>query len=143
MKPKESVKAFQHFADARGIDLNASTPRAGIEAMLEFRASTACPACSEDMLLYQWGTYDWGAGKYFELNITRQFIEAELEDDEAISQLSLTYRYQPSVALERLGADNAWEDRYLDFRQFILASAPFLAVADEKPDGIELGHSYV
>lgn len=97
MKPAESVTAFQDFTASKGIDLNASTPREGIEAMLEFRAQAACVACSDDMLLYQWGsydwgTYDWGNGKYFELDITRQFIEAELEDDDAISQLSLTYK---------------------------------------------------
>jgi hypothetical protein len=91
MKPAESVKAFQDFAASKGINLNASTPREGIETMLEFRSQNACTACSDDMLLYQWGSYNWGNGKYFELNITRQFIEAELEDDDAISQLSLTY----------------------------------------------------
>ena len=30
-----------------------------------------------------------------------------------------------------------------DFREFILASASFLAVADAKPDQIDLSHSYV
>ena len=29
------------------------------------------------MLLYQWGTYDWGEGKYFQIDITRQFILGE------------------------------------------------------------------
>lgn len=143
MKPIESVKAFEDFAAAKGIDLNASTPREGIQAMLDFRAAIACPACSDDMLLYQWGTYDWGTGKYFEVNITRQFIEVELEDDDAISQLSLTYKYKPSAELELLGASNCWEDEPPAFRQFILASASFIAVADAKPDEIELSHFYV
>lgn len=147
MKPNESAKAFHDFAAAKGIDLNASTPREGIEVMLEFRTAVACAVCSGDMLLYQWGTYDWGAGKYFELNLTRQFIEAELEDDDAISQLSLTYKYKPSPELERelerLGASNCWEDDPSDFRQFILSSASFMTVADAEPEQIELIHSYV
>lgn len=143
MKPNESVKAFQDFASVKGIDLSASTPREGIDAMLEFRTAVACAACSDDMLLYQWGSYDWGTGKYFELNITRQFIEAELEDDDAISQLSLTYKYNPSVELERLGAGNFWEDGPSEFRQFITASASFATLADAKPDHTELLHSYV
>jgi hypothetical protein len=143
MQPTESVKTFEDFAAAKGIDWNASTPREGIEAMLEFRAAITCATCSDDMLLYQWGTYDWGAGKYFELNITRQFIEAELEDDDAISQLSLTYKYKPSKELELLGASNCWEDGPTEFRQFILASTSFTTVADAKPDQIELSHSYV
>lgn len=143
MKPAESVTAFQDFTASKGIDLNASTSREGIEAMLEFRAQAACVACSDDMLLYQWGTYDWGNGKYFELDITRQFIEAELEDDDAISQLSLTYKYQPSAELDALGTSNCWEDATPDFRRFILTSAPFISVADAKADQIDLRHSYV
>jgi hypothetical protein len=143
MKAKESVKAFHYFAAEKGIDLNASTPREGIEAMLEFRKAVACTVCCNDMLLYQWGSYDWGAGKYFELNITRQFIEEELEDDDAISQLSLTYKYTPTAELSNLGAGNCWEDGPVEFRQFILASDSFKTVADARPDQIELVHSYV
>lgn len=143
MKPDESVRAFQDFAATKGVDLQASTPREGIQAMLDFRAQTVCAGCSDDMLLYQWGSYDWGNGKHFQLDITRQFIEAELEDDDAISQLSLTYRYKPDANLDALGTGNRWEDRLPDFRQFILASAPFTAVADAKPDQIDLSHSYV
>lgn len=143
MKPDESKQALQDLAASRGIDLNASTLREGIEAMLAFRAQTVCVTCSDDMLLYQWGSYDWGNGRYFEVNITRQFIEAEGDGDDAISQLSLTYRYRPASGLDAFGADNRWEDQPGDFREFILTSAPFLAVADAKPDHIDLSHSYV
>lgn len=143
MKPNESVKAFEDFANARGLDLRASTPREGIETMLAFRAATACPGCSDDMLLYQWGSYDWGAGKYYEINITRQFVESELEDDDAISQLSLTYMYKPSPELLALGISNCWEDGAPDFPQFIFKSPAFTAVADAKPDQLELFHEYV
>lgn len=111
--------------------------------MLAFRAAIACSECIEDMLLYQWGTYDWGVGKHFELNITRQFIEENLEDDDAISQLSLTYQYETSVDLDGLGASNCWDDAPADFRQFILTSAAFLNVADTRPEQVTLIHSYV
>jgi hypothetical protein len=143
MKPDESIKAFQDFAASKGINLNGSKPREGIEAMLMFRAQTSCAECSDDMLLYQWGSYDWGSGKRFELNITRQFIEAALEDDDAISQLSLTYRYNPSTVFDALGAGSCWEDESPVFREFILASASFSELADAKPDEIDLIHYYV
>jgi hypothetical protein len=143
MKPGESVKVFEAFVAAKGIDLPASTARAGIQSMLEFRTSVACAACSEDLLVYQWGTYDWGNGRYFEINITRQFIESGLEDDDAISQLSLTYKYKPSQELDFLGVGNQWEDGPADFRQFIFGSASFNALADAAPDGVEIDHSYV
>ena len=143
MKPNESVKAFQDFAGSKSIDLSVSTPRVGFEAMLEFLAVTTWATCSDDMLLYQWGSYDWGNGRHFELNITRQFIEEELEDDDAISQLSLTYRYEPSMELDALEGSNCWEDDPPEFRQFILASAAFMTVADAKPDQVDLSHFYV
>jgi hypothetical protein len=143
MKPDESVQAFQNFVASRGVHLSTSTPREGIQAMLAFRARTRCAGCSDDRLLYQWGSYDWGDGKHFELNITRQFVEAELEDDDAISQLSLRYKYEPSTELDALGASNCWEDQAPELSQFILASAAFMAVADAKPVQIELNHFYV
>jgi hypothetical protein len=143
MTPGESVKAFETFVAAKGIDLHASTARAGIQSMLEFRTSVACAGCSEDLLVYQWGTYDWGEGRYFELNITRQFIETGLENDDAISQLSLTYQYQPSQELDFLGVGNRWEDGPGDLRQFIFGSASFNKLADARPDRVEIGHSYV
>lgn len=137
------MKAFQDLANSKGIDLTTSTPREGIQLMLAFRAQAACAACSEDMLLYQWGTYDWGNGKQFELDITRQFIEAALDDDDAISQLSLTYKFQPTKNLDALGIGNCWEDQTAAFPEFILRSPSFMAVADATPDQVELNHTYV
>lgn len=140
MNPAESLAAFEDFARARGLDLRASTPREGIAAMLAFRAAMACPDCADDMLLYQWGSYDWGAGRHFELDISRQFIESALEDDDAISQLSLTYKYQPNAQLEALGEGNCWEQDSPDFHEFIFSSAAFKAVADLQADQLELSY---
>jgi hypothetical protein len=44
-----------------------------------------------DMLLFQYGTYDWGNGKFFEFNITRQFIK--VNEDEPY-QLSMTLFFE-------------------------------------------------
>ena len=99
MTPNESLAAFTAFAASHGVALTASLPREGLGQMLSFFQSAAAPRCKgpdSDMLLYQWGAYDWGKGLYFELNITRQFIENDLQDDDAISQLSLTYKFEPT-----------------------------------------------
>ena len=45
-----------------------------------------------DMLLFQYGTYDWGKGDFFEFNITRQFMEA---DEDEPYQLSMTLYFDP------------------------------------------------
>lgn len=117
--------------------------------MLAFYQSTkpiGCDGPNGDMLLFQWGTYDWSAGRHFELNITRQFIEEDLQDDDAISQLSLTFRFDPTGQLEELGAGNRWcvgPSEFPIVRDFTLSSAPLLAVADQPVAAVELNHSYV
>lgn len=63
-----------------------------------------CEGPHGDMLLFQWGTYDWGSGRRFELSITRQFIENDQQDDCAISQLSLTFKFEKCSGKETVGA---------------------------------------
>jgi hypothetical protein len=149
MKPVESPVAFASFVSSRGMTVSLCTPRQGVELMLEFYQSTkpdGCDAPNGDMLLYQWGTYDWSKGRHFELNITRQFIEDGLQDDDAISQLSFTFHFDPTAELDRLGDGSRWCDGPSEFstiRDFVLSSTAFLAVADQAAGAVELGHSYV
>jgi hypothetical protein len=117
--------------------------------MFAFYQSVAAGGCDVpdgDMLLFQWGTYDWGAGKYFELNITRQFIEPEDEESVAISQLGLTFRFEPAPEWVALGAANRWSGDQAEsaiVREFVFSSPAFMAVADQKALTIELAHGYV
>ena len=45
-----------------------------------------------DTLLFQYGTYDWGNGKFFEFDITRQFIKPY---ENKPYQLSMTFYFEP------------------------------------------------
>lgn len=47
------------------------------------------------MLLFEWGTFDWGDGPRFEVDITRHFIFGEGED-ENIWQLWIKCQFAPS-----------------------------------------------
>lgn len=149
MKPTDSVSAFSNFAMSRGVTLSNCTPRDGLEQMFSFYKSVIPEGCDEpngDMLLFQWGTYDWGAGSHFELNITRQFIEQALEDDDAISQLSLTFKFAPTSDHLNLGDGNRWCDGPTEFelvREFAFSSPAFTTVADQKAVAVELMHFYV
>jgi len=103
----------------------------GVDAMLAFyrdvRADGCDPARDGDMLLYQWGTYDWGQGSQFELDITRQLILADREDEE-IWQLSLTFFFAPSSTLHALRAGSRWcpsVEECNDLRTFILSSPAY------------------
>ena len=75
-----------------------------------------------DMLLYQWGTHDWGKGPNFELELTRQFIRLDRFKEPEIWQLNLTYRYADSHEFRSLGSGDKWCSSPVDvigFRAFI------------------------
>jgi hypothetical protein len=118
MQPADSVDAFETFAAARGVSIIGITPHEGIAQMLAFYESVAAQGCAKDsgdMLLFQWGTFDWGQGEHFELNITRKFIESASE------------------APDQLEA----------FRAFVLSSPALAAVPRATAPAVALRHSYV
>jgi hypothetical protein len=81
------------------------------DLMLTFYASVRADDVAVDdgdMLLFQWGTYDWGDGPRFEYDLTRQFITADEVDDDAIFQLAATLRYAPTHETVALAAGNRW-----------------------------------
>jgi len=93
------------------------------------------------MLLFQWGTYDWGKGKHFKVDITRQLIRGG-GDDEDIWQLHLTHCFLPSDVLSGLGGDDRWcvtPDELAAFEVFI-EQHPSMELVGSSNDGrIELG----
>jgi len=149
MKPNESVAKLTEYFLMRGVPIGDCTPREGFEQFFSFHESVKAEGCEDpgnDMLLFQWGVYDWGKGKFFELNITRQFIENSLEDDDAISQLSLTFKYEPNAAFEAISAGSAWSDgpsTFPTFPEHVFASSAFRAALVAKAKHIELAHWYV
>ena len=112
MDPRTLEASFHEFARQAGIALDSSPPSVGIQAMLGFyqdrRVDGCDPTGDGDMLLFQWGTYDWGEGERFELDLTRQVILPDEEDDDAIWQLHLTYRFPTSPKLASLESGNRW-----------------------------------
>lgn len=80
-----------------------------------------------DMLLFQWGTYDWGEGPSYQVDITRQIIDTDGEDDDgAIWQLSARLHYSAEPESSAIGAGDGWCHRPEDvdaFRSFIEESA--------------------
>ena len=60
-----------------------------------------------DMLLFQYGTYDWdGTGAKFELNFTRQIADPDPEEDE-FYQIDITLFYDPED-FDELESFNTW-----------------------------------
>jgi|SRR5215470_6074355 len=88
-----------------------------------------------DMLLFQWGTYDWGTGKHFSFNLTRQLIVSEDAEDEDIWQLGLTFEFEPDNELRALGSGNKWchsLSQLLEFREYVCRSAAFTTCTEHQ-----------
>src|SRR5678815_803153 len=102
MLPDTSKAAFE--GHLRGLDLTLASvrPAEGLDAMFSFYRDVRADGCrlesDGDMLLFQWGTYDWGKGQHFELDITRQLVPGPGEDED-IWQLQLTFRFAPEATL--------------------------------------------
>jgi hypothetical protein len=147
--PENSLQTFESWLVGRAFSPQLATPGAGVREMLNFYSNVPAVGCvSEmgDMLLFQWGTYDWGAGTAFEIDMTRQFINATLEDDDAISQLHLTYRFNVAPAFVDLGAGNRWcrsTDEIAEFVAYLDNNAVLQAVTSAELQEVSLTYDCV
>lgn len=146
MKARRSLPTFLQLLKSRGQNPAQLTPAQGIDAMLAFYRATRADDCEieqdGDMLLYQWGTYDWGHGPSFEFDITRQFITGDGDDDD-IWQLSLTFKFPPSESLAALGKGDRWcpsPATVDELESFILASNAYSQVRDQTDATVELDY---
>ena len=93
MKASEALSHFQNFVRRRGATIDNLGHDEAVQLMLDFYREVRADDCDldagGDMLLFQWGTYDWGSGEAFEYDITRQLIREPYYDE--ILQLSLTF----------------------------------------------------
>jgi len=126
--------------------------------MLAFYREVAVEGCSQnngDMVLFQWGTHDWGAGPAFEIDITRQFIDMHPTDGDGeddgdeqgrFSQLSLTYYVASSPELASLGTGNRWcksTDELEDFVAYVHGTAPMRELGQACATRVEIDHDLV
>jgi hypothetical protein len=66
-------------------------------------------AADGDMLLYQWGVYDWGDGLLATIDLTRQILVASDQptEDPAIWQVHCCFRFPPPL-LNQVKNGNFW-----------------------------------
>ncbi|MEZ5966939.1 MAG: hypothetical protein R3F56_24080 [Planctomycetota bacterium] len=120
MNSHDAKHEFVSFVGARGTAVASMTPGSAVEAMVSFYRDVRAEDCdmesSGDMLLFQWGTYDWGDGPKFEFDITRQLCRSG--EDEDIWQLHLTFRLEPTDDLRSLGKGDSWCHSVSELDQF-------------------------
>jgi len=129
MKSADALHEFERFLKSRGASVNSVSVPDGIDAMIEFYRDTRADDCAldsdGDMLLFQWGTYDWGDGPRFEVEITRQFIRDGGEDED-IWQLSLTFVCSPTA----IASGNRWcamPSDLSEFAKFVRSHSAYVA----------------
>jgi hypothetical protein len=132
--PRDARQEFENFLNGRNLrerNLNLSD---ACEAFFDFYRDLRPHGGvfeqheDADMLLFQWGSYDWGRGEHFSFNLTRQLIVSEDAEDEDIWQLSLTFEFEPHNELRALGRGDQWCHSLLklpEFREYVYRSAAF------------------
>jgi hypothetical protein len=145
ISPRSAKKEFLLRIEREGHQLAELTPETGIELMLAFyrdeRVEGYSRAEDGDMLLYQWGTWNWPKRKpTFYLDITRHLPLTRPVDGNA-RLLGLTFHFPMTESLRALSESNRWctaPDELDAFRTFIRDSAASRAVASLKPAKVTL-----
>ena len=147
--PAQSVAAIEQFALQRNQLIRSLSSGQIVDLSIDFYLSAHAvglsPEPESDMLLYQWGTYDWGQGRAFEFDMTRQFIR-RVEGTSLISQLSLKATYPASAGLAGIEPGHRWCKSQRDaatFRDFILGSSAYRAVSFLRPQSVAATWSLV
>jgi hypothetical protein len=140
MKPSDSEEKMRAWLAQRGLSPSTSGVPQLSDAVLSFyesvRASGVVKNGDGDMLLFQWGVFDWGMGENFEFDLTRQFISSGFLGDEAFSQLRCTGYFAPTAELRAIPKANRWcrsTDELESFSKFIRSSPAYQATAASQP----------
>ena len=106
-----------------GVDPSRPRP---LETWTVFKAFAALPVegtgpdPDDDLLLFQWGTFDWGdrRGEHFEVDFLRQFsVYSRGNAYDHMEQLHCTFSFEPSDGLRSLGSGDRW--RYGSLEQWV------------------------
>lgn len=146
MKSTKALREFEQHLLRCGVRGTPKAPDVGFAHMLGFyrsvRATDVSLDADGDMLSFQWGTYDWGHGPHFEVDLTRQFIRSGAEDDD-IWQLQLTYRFTPTELTSGLGKGDRWcrgPDELSAFERFVFQHPVLEALGSSEDGRVELRH---
>lgn len=151
MHPSEAKRTLLAMILARSPALESVDAATAIDVMLRFFAqqrATDVVGLDEDgdMVLYEWGVFDFGSGPSFQLGLTRQFVLSGDDGDDAIRQLRLILHYDVSAAEVELGRGHRWCHRPEEletFRAFVESSGAAALVADRVPTRVELDYEHI
>jgi hypothetical protein len=115
MNSGEMFAAFEAELASRGLTATTFDAESLVALMFDFYTSSRITDADldgdGDMLLFEWGTYDWGSGHgpSFQYCITRQVItSADDIDDQEMLRLCTRVHYAPCAETEELGSGSRW-----------------------------------
>jgi hypothetical protein len=134
MNAKNVKKEFLRYLAARGESVQKITPSRALESVLAFYLEVRAEGCDltadQNMLLFQWGTYDWGKGEHFEVDLARQFIFGDGEDED-VWQFHVMFRFAPIELFRQLANGDRWcksLEELPEFTSFVRGHPATLAV---------------
>ncbi|HVL49981.1 MAG TPA: hypothetical protein VM754_00575 [Actinomycetota bacterium] len=141
--PRDLESAFREFAGAAGVD-PARDPHGRVFAtMLRFYAEVRIQGCEpgddEDMLLLDWGSYDWGEGRAYEIDLSRQVTSPEEPGD--FWELHILYRFPSTGDLAAVPTGNDWwgsPDLVGEFALALESNPALAAAAGSDPLSVEI-----
>ncbi len=138
MASHDALARFHELAARRRVVIEQLSAAEAIDLMAAFYREVRADDCDMDaggdMLLFQWGVYNWWTGEgdlfdikrqgeLFEYDITRQLVPVpegpDEESDSFIGQLSLTLKFRPTAALRGIGEGNRWCHRPAELEDFL------------------------
>lgn len=106
MNPSESLQRFERFAAGSGRSVADLDAQNAVHLMVEFYRQVRAKDCDldaeGDTVCFQWGVSGSGDQESFHYDLTRQFIAPGDEDEDGMSQLSLTVHFPVTDALRAL-----------------------------------------
>ncbi|HXY82046.1 MAG TPA: hypothetical protein VEH55_11810 [Gaiellaceae bacterium] len=144
---KETLEAM--LAEA-GVSPDRPSPKAVWSAFVSFArcpfAAKAPHHVENDMCLFQWGVHDWGSGRNFECDLTRQFVVYDEHGDcDHMEQLSMTLLLDADDSdLLELGTGDLWSgDDIANWESEVEALDAFAVIRTKSPSGLRLNHTDV
>jgi len=122
MTEAEITQAFNRFAEGKGIDLDGLSlshfPRLLINYYKDVELPDVETTEDGDLLLFQYGTYDWGHGLFFEVDFTRQSYKSFANgEDHAIVQQRFTFYFDPQP-FQNITSFDLWSNAAASLDEF-------------------------
>jgi len=142
--PEDLHTGLVHFAAVNGVDPEKAPHTAVFDTMLRYYAEVRVNGCDpgddEDMLLLDWGSYDWGQGRAYEVDFSRQVVLPG-RSDEAVVQLHIVYRFPNTGDLAKVPMGNDWwgsPGSVDDFAEGLKANVALALAADAGPLSVDI-----